>query len=80
MLRPEQNLPCNDRTSAAEAVYAQKVYGTAEAVPFVQRLACRKSNLDKPDFQPSLRTESENFWVLLQALPHRHHCFELHSQ
>jgi hypothetical protein len=40
MLRSEQNLPCNDRTSAAKAVHAQEAYGTAEAeaVPFVQRL------------------------------------------
>ena len=27
---------CNNRTSAAKAVHALEVYGTAEAVPFVQ--------------------------------------------
>jgi hypothetical protein len=30
--RPEQKLPCNNRTLAAKAVHAQEVYGTAEAV------------------------------------------------
>ena len=39
MLRPEQNLLCNDRTSAAKAAHEREVDGTAEAVPFVQRLA-----------------------------------------
>jgi hypothetical protein len=33
---------CNNRTSGAKAHYAPQVYGTAEAVPFVQRLALRK--------------------------------------
>jgi hypothetical protein len=47
MLRSDHNLPCNNRTSAAKAAHAQGVYGTAEAVPFVQRLPCRKPNLDK---------------------------------
>ena len=32
MLWPEQNLPCNNRTSAAKAAHAQEVYGTAEQV------------------------------------------------
>jgi hypothetical protein len=36
MLRPEQNLPCKNRTSAAKAARSQEVYGTAEAVPFVK--------------------------------------------
>jgi hypothetical protein len=49
MLLPEQSVPCNNRTSAAKAAHAEEVYGTAEAVPFVQRLGCRKPNLDKPE-------------------------------
>jgi hypothetical protein len=38
-----RNLRCKNRTSAAKAVHAQEVHGTAEAVPFVQRLGCRKT-------------------------------------
>jgi hypothetical protein len=43
----------NNRTSAAKAAHARAVYGTAEAVPFVQRLACQKSNLDKAEPLPT---------------------------
>ena len=32
-----RKLPCDNRTAAAEAVRALRIYGTAEAVPFVQR-------------------------------------------
>ena len=42
MFRSEQNPPCNNRTSAAKAACAQEVYGTAEAVPFVQRSGRRE--------------------------------------
>ena len=51
MLRSEQNPPRNNRTSAAKAVHAQEDYGTAEAVPFVQRLARRKPDLDKSEVE-----------------------------
>jgi hypothetical protein len=61
MLRSEQNLPCNHRTSAAKAVYAQEVYDTAEAVPFVQRLDCRKPNLVSRPF---------GTWFLIGVLTH----------
>jgi len=39
LLRSERNLSCNNLTSAAKAAHAQEVYGTAEAVPFVQNWA-----------------------------------------
>jgi hypothetical protein len=43
MLRPAPNLRCNNRTSAAKAAPTPKIYGTAEAVPFVHRHSLREA-------------------------------------